>query len=257
MVVLLTLYFFVFGSITGSFLNVLIDRLPKKHYTLLGRSHCAHCKKTLSPFDLIPIFSYLFLRGKCRKCKAKIPPRIFLVECATGVFFAGLYLHFLLVGYSLQAFVYLLIIISSSIAIFFTDLEYGIIPDETLVLMGVTIVAYSLFFAPAELPIKLLTASGAFFLFFLLFLFTKGRGMGFGDVKLSFIMGLFLSFPKIVAGLYLAFLTGATVSIILVLWRKKSFKKGTIPFGPFIIASMLVAYFLGNQILAVFFRFFS
>ncbi|OIP57355.1 MAG: prepilin peptidase [Candidatus Levybacteria bacterium CG_4_10_14_0_2_um_filter_36_16] len=255
--VLFTLYFFVLGSIVGSFLNVLIDRLPKKNHTLLGRSHCVNCKKILSPLELVPLFSYLFLRGKCHKCKADIPFRIFFVEFSTGMFFSVIYLHFLLAGYSLQTFIYLLIIVSSSIAIFFTDLEYGIIPDEILFATGVTITAYTLLFAQNELSLKLLSAFAAFSLFFLLFLFTKGRGMGFGDVKLSFIIGFFLSFPRIVAGLYLAFLTGAVVSIILVIWKKKSFKKGTIPFGPFLIASMLVAYFFGNQILISFFQFFS
>ncbi len=239
---------FVIGATFGSFLNVVIDRLSTGRSIIFGRSYCEHCKKTLSAFDLLPIVSFVLLGGKCRYCHKKIPGRLFLVEIACGFTLSLISWWALDGGISFPGLLFLAVILFSFIGIFFADIEYGIIPDW-LVISGIL---GSLFFVISEkqpLMEHMLSAFGAGVFFFLLFAITKGKGMGFGDVKLSLFLGLFLGFPQIVIALYLAFLTGACLSIILVIWRKVRFFGGTIPFGPFLVASSIVAFFWGEIII--------
>ncbi len=241
-----TLLVFITGTIIGSFLNVVIDRFATKRSIFRGRSYCEFCKKTLEVRDLVPIFSYLLLKGKCRFCKKKIPVRLLLVELVSG-----LLLLFTFVIFGTQNILLLIIaglIVFTLTAIFFIDLEYGIIPDKLIIFLSFCVVMY-LFQLNLNYVNHLLAAVGSFVFFVTLFLVTKGRGMGFGDVKLSFELGLLLGYPLIVYGLYLAFLTGAIISIILVLWRKKSFRQGTVPFGPFLAASTLFVLFFGERII--------
>ncbi len=243
--------FFAFGATLGSFLNVLIDRLSTGRPFTRGRSYCEKCKKTLEFYDLIPLVSYILLRGKCRHCHAKIPIRLFFVELLSGLLFALLYTYLLMQNMSLVVLPFLFAVLWSYLGIFFADLQYGIIPD---LLVGVSIIASVLLVIISGQPLTthLLSAFGAFLFFVFLFLLTRGKGMGLGDVKLSFSMGLFLGFPLIVVALYAAFLTGASVAIILVIWRKIRFFGSTIPFGPFLIGGTFVSTFFGNQILQIF-----
>lgn len=263
---LLTCLFFLFlvGLCVGSFLNVVIDRIPNKESIIYSRSYCDKCKKKLSWQELIPIFSFFVLKRKCKSCKTLISWQYPIVELTTGLIFSITYL-FLISNfqfpisnqilnpnfqsiYHLSFIIYHLLIVSSLIAIFVTDLKYGIIPDKILAFMLVILLPYSVFFSNNFLLNYVFSALGAFAFFSLLFLITKGKGMGLGDVKLAFVMGLILGFPGIIVALYVAFLTGAIVSIILVLWGKKSFGKSTIPFAPFMVFGTFTVMFLGNQI---------
>jgi leader peptidase (prepilin peptidase) / N-methyltransferase len=253
--VLLTNLFLIFliGLCIGSFINVVIDRLPAGQSIVFGRSYCDKCKKQLEWQELIPIISFFILKRKCKSCKEKISWQYPFVEFATGIMLVATYLLLLAEGdlntsYYLVTIIYYLAITSSLIAIFATDLKYGIIPDKVLAFMLVVILPYSIFLNKIFLLNSFFSALGAFIFFFFLFLVTKSKGMGLGDVKLAFIMGLFLNFPNIIVALYTAFLTGAIVSIILVLWGKKRFGKSTIPFAPFMVFGTFVAMFLGNQI---------
>lgn len=243
---------FITGSFIGSFLNVVIDRLSTGRSIVFGRSYCEHCKKKLAPQDLIPIASYLLLKGKCRYCKSKIPFRLLVMEGLAGLTVSG-FLYMFLAGYiSLMPAILLSAIFLSCISIFFADIEYGIIPDGLVI----SICAFSLLYIFSEsmaLANHLLSAAATLLFFLGLFLITRGKGMGFGDVKLSFALGLFLGFPNILVCLYLAFLTGASFSIILVLWRKIRFFGGTIPFGPFLVISAIIAFFWGEVIMDQFF----
>jgi prepilin signal peptidase PulO-like enzyme (type II secretory pathway) len=124
-----------------------------------------------------------------------------------------------------------------------------VIPDKVVFPAMIISCLYLLFVNPFSLFINLVSAFGAFVFFFALFLITKGKGMGFGDVKLVFLLGLILGFPKIVLALYLAFLTGALSGIILIIWRKKRSLKETIPFGPFLIAGTIISLFLGDLLI--------
>ncbi|MCL4353499.1 A24 family peptidase [Patescibacteria group bacterium] len=148
---------------------------------------------------------------------------------------------------SLIILLYYLFIVSSLVVIFFTDLKYGVIPDK-VVFPGILIsLVYLFLIHNSLLPIRFIASAGAFLFLLFLHLITRGRGMGMGDVKFSFLMGLFLGFPKIVSAFYIAFLTGAVFSLILVLWRKKKFRGTTIPFGPFLVFGTLTAFFLGEK----------
>ncbi|MBI3069822.1 MAG: prepilin peptidase [Candidatus Levybacteria bacterium] len=246
---------FILGLAVGSFLNVLIYRLPR-NLSIFGRSFCPHCKKKIAWHDNIPLLSFAILGGKCRYCRSPISLQYPIVELTTAILFVLVFLfpnesikyQVLSIKY-LVSLGYYLLIISSLVAIFFIDLKHGIIPDK-IVYPAVVI---SLFFLISQylniLISHFLSATASFLFFFLLVLITRGRSMGMGDVKLAFLMGLFLGFPKIVIALYVAFLTGAAVSLILVLWGKKKFSGGTVPFGPFLVFGTLLAFFFGEVLL--------
>ncbi|MBI2028739.1 MAG: prepilin peptidase [Candidatus Levybacteria bacterium] len=252
------IFIFLVGTAIGSFLNVLVDRLPRGEGVFGGRSHCDKCKKDLAWYDLIPLFSFLILRGKCRYCHTPLSLYYPVVELTTGILFV---LVFVFLGARIMnqelrildyiTLVYYFIIISSLIVVFFTDLKYGIIPDA-IVAPSIFVSFPYLFFNHYSLILNHLLSGGGAFLFFLfLFLITKGRGMGFGDVKLSFLLGLVLGFPKIAVALYISFLTGAIVGCILIIWKRKRLHGTKIPFGPFLVFGTLLTIFLGEQIMQI------
>lgn len=248
------------GICIGSFLNVLIDRLPRKETILRGRSHCDSCKKVLSWKDLIPVFSFLFLRGKCRGCKSSIGLRTPLVELLTGFLFViTLYtLAFQTITIlSIITLLFYLFIISVLLVIFFCDIYYGIIPNAVLYPAFFVTVIFTLITKPHLFLSYLLCSLAAGGFFFLLFLITRGRGMGFGDVKYAFFLGFLLGFPQVIVALYIAFLTGAIIASILVLWRKKKFVGGTIPFGPFLVLGTIASLYGGNMLLGKILAFLS
>lgn len=177
--------------------------------------------------------------------------RLFVVELICAATLALIGFGYFNNYFTLPAAIFLGVTLFSFIGIFFADIEYGIIPDALVVVSFFSSVLY-LIATSAPLTTHFLSAVGSFLFFLILFLVTKGKGMGFGDVKLSLVLGLFLGFPNIIAALYMAFLTGAGVSIILVVWRKIRFFGGTIPFGPFLIVSAIVAFFYGEELIARF-----
>jgi len=266
------MFLFVLGLFVGSFLNVIIDRLPRKETIAKGRSHCEFCKKELTWYDLIPLFSFLFLKGKCRYCHKSIGVFYPIIEFSTGILFLttfvfvyGLNFQFSIFNFqsisqflifnslifnpqTLISLVYYLFIVSSFIIIFFEDLKFGIIPDKVIFPAIIITLAYLFTIHNSLFIIHLSSAFGAFAFFLALFLITRGKGMGFGDVKLVFLLGLILGFPKIILALYIAFLTGALLGIILILWKKKKSIKESIPFGPFLIMGSLIALFWGEFI---------
>jgi leader peptidase (prepilin peptidase) / N-methyltransferase len=244
---------FILGLCVGSFLNVLVDRLPKEESIVKGRSHCEKCKKELAWFDLIPLVSFLSLQGKCRYCRTPLSLYYPVVEFATGVLFVttlslsgGFRIYDLRFMISLG---YYLFITSSLIVVFFTDLKYGIIPDKVIVPAILISFLYLILNTNYLILPHLLSALGACLFFLILFLITKGKGMGFGDVKFAFLMGLVLGFPNIIVSLYIAFLTGAIVGCILIIWRKRKLKGASIPFGPFLVLGTFIAISWGELIL--------
>ena len=253
MTILTGIFLFVLGLCIGSFLNVLIDRLPQNKPVVFDRSRCDHCRHRLSWYDLFPLLSFILLKGKCRYCHKKISFQYPFLELFTAISFT-LMIRIIRVEFFWPYFLFLLIVISGLIVIFFADLKYRIIPDQVLIVLIAASFLFDLFYEQNLLLGHLLAAIvfGAFFL--ILFLFTKGKGMGFGDVKFAFFMGLFLGYPKIIVAFYLSFLTGAAVSLILILAGKKTMKS-TIPFGPFLIVSTIISQFMGNQLWEIFKRF--
>jgi len=254
----ITFILFIFGLFVGSFVNVVIDRIGKGETFVKGRSHCEFCKRDLKWFDLIPLLSFVFLKGKCRYCGKKLSYQYPLMEIVTGILFLFSFTYALsLFPFESVNFILVLlfsIVISCSLlSVFMIDLKYGIIPDNIIIFSSIVTFAYLLYFG--NFLQNFLTAIGSAAFFLLLMLITKGKGMGMGDVKFAFLIGLLLGFPLVAISVYLAFLTGAIVSIILILAGLKKFKKDTIPFGPFLAACTLLSFFIGNKILEILLKF--
>lgn len=245
---LISAFVFIFGLCIGSFLNCFIYRLEEEK-TMQGRSFCPNCKHVLSFLDLFPVFSFLFLGGKCRYCHKKISIQYPLSELATGILFLLIFNFLNPISTISQGiyFLYLLFITSALIIIFIYDLKHYLIPDKVLFPAIIISLIYNLIYYQNILNALLAVVIGSgFFLF--IFLISRGRAMGFGDVKLAILMGLLLGFPNILVALFLAFFFGAIIGLILMIYKAKSLKS-EIPFGPFLIAGTFIALLCGNQII--------
>src|SRR5579859_5242263 len=277
MVFLFDFVIFILGASVVSFLGVIVDRLASKEPIWKGRSHCDHCRHNLAAIDLIPILSYFLLKRKCRYCHKKLSWFYPIIELVTGLSYLVIVLAVFQqstvlltqIHYYLLTLYYFLLI-GALLVIFFADLRYGIIPFKMVVFaLLITLLWDILFsylsFTPLEVQLLGLqtnllpvfaSAIGASGFFLLLFLFTKGRGMGFGDVVYALLMGSILGFPRVILGLYLAFVTGAIVSLVLLIIKKKKLKGGTIPFGPFLVFGTYVSLLWGPQLIALFLKIF-
>jgi len=244
------------GLAVGSFVNVLIDRLPEGENVLIGRSHCDFCKKTLRWYELIPLFSFLIQRGRCLRCHKKLSIQYPIIELVAAIGFLILYSLFPSPpaggeGSFILLFSYWIIYLSL-LVIFVADLKTFIIPDSMVVLGLIGVMLRNFFTINHQLFTinYLLSALGASLFFLGLWYITKKKGMGLGDVKLAFLLGLLLGFPQIIVALYVAFLTGALVGVILILRGKKSLKSH-VPFGPFLILGYVVSVIFGAQLYAL------
>lgn len=259
---------FLLGLFFGSFFLVLADRLPRGEKVLMGRSHCEFCKKNINWMDLFPVISFIFLQGRCRYCKKKIGLRYPLVEVATGILFVLTYKLFILypMPYPLSPILYTLspmhyplfpipyyltlgfylFITGVFIVIFLSDMWYGIIPDA--VLLPAVIITFLFVILNFKFMIISYIFAGfaAFGFFLLLFLLTKGKGIGFGDVKLAFLSGLLTGLTGVIISMYMAFVAGAVVSLILIALGRKKLRGDTIAFGPFMLLGVYVSIFYGN-----------
>ena len=231
------------GLVIGSFLNVVIYRLPRGLGYVRGRSFCPKCKHKINWFDNVPVISFLILKGRCRFCGRKISWRYPLIELLAGALFYLSYLsHLSFLSY---------LLICGLVVIFFVDLEHQIIPDEIVIPLSVLFLGYRLLTNIQYLISNFLITGIVSFLFlYLIHLLTKGRGMGLGDVKLAFLMGLVLGFPKIVVAFYLAFLTGAFVGVILILLSRAKLKQ-KIAFGPFLVFGTIFSLLWGEKIVTL------
>ena len=245
--ILFYFYASIVAAFIGSFINVLIDRIPQKLSFVKGRSYCMSCKRQIRAHENIPVLSYIFLLGKCAGCSAIIPFRIFVVEVLSAIGVPLVIFISLSHGLTIPEVALRVVVFFVFEWIFFTDLEYGIIPDQSILVLFLCAL---LFFVldPRVIVPSLIAGIGACIFFALLFFGTRGRGMGFGDVKLSLALGLVLGHPGALVGLYGAFLTGSVISIILIVWGKKKFKKDSVPFGPFLVVSSLVALLYAQEI---------
>lgn len=237
---MLIAFLFVLGLLIGSFLNVCIYRMPKEESVVTPPSHCGSCNTRLKAADLVPVLSWVLLKGKCRYCGAAISPRYALVELLTGGLFAFLGWHY---GFSAEL-VPALALTAIFVAIFFIDLDHCIIPDE-LVIAGFVVTGLYLGWGAltGAFPLNLIDRGLGFLIGGGLYLFlavvTKG-GMGGGDIKLMAMLGFWLGSGGILWVVLLSSNIGAVASLLLIALKIKG-RKDFIPFGPFIvIAAMLV-----------------
>ena len=238
--------FFLLGLCLGSFLNVVVYRLNHGLSPLKGRSFCPKCKKKIIWYDNLPLLSFVLLRGRCRNCHSPISWQYPLVELATGILtLLTVYLSLFTLKSTGLAVAYHLLVAYALIALFVSDLLYQTLPDEIIYPTLGLIFAWTLF--RDDLLMALLAAVTAAAFFILLIVVTRGKGMGWGDVKLVGLMGLFLGFPGLLVALILAFLTGATTGVILVLLRKKRLGD-QISFGPFLASATWISLFWGQKI---------
>jgi len=237
---------FVLGLIFGSFFNVCIYRIPKNESILFPPSHCPNCGNRLKSIDLIPIFSFIFLRGKCRFCKGTISVRYPLVELLTGLLFLILFYKF---GYS-KEFLKYIVLSSLLIIISFIDLEHKLIPN-ILIFSGIifSISYYALFGLDRLLDAFWGATIGSGFIL-LIIIFTKGMGMG--DFFLFLMIGSFLGLRLTLLTLFLSFLLGGIAGILLIILGLKS-RRDYVPFAPFISLATLLSILFGNDILRWYF----
>jgi leader peptidase (prepilin peptidase)/N-methyltransferase len=251
MEVFLIFLFAILGLIVGSFLNVCIDRLPQNKSIVFPPSHCEACQHKLAAKDLIPLFSYLRLRGRCRYCQAAIPRRVFWVELATALIFALLCWH-----YGLSAELGVMIFYACLFTIIFViDLEQGLILNKVVypgMVVALLLALYPLpwLSEPMGMRIAYSALGGAigFAILLLIALVSRG-GMGWGDVKLAALIGLATGFPLVFLSIIMGAILGGIVAVALVIAKKKN-RRQTIPFGPFLAVAAMVTLLWGSNILS-------
>jgi leader peptidase (prepilin peptidase) / N-methyltransferase len=233
----------VLGAIFGSFLNVVIHRLPRHESVISPSSHCPGCDTPVRPYDNIPILSWLLLRGRCRSCGESISPRYPLVEAGTGVLCIGAVLaHTSVAGMALSVTLILIVVPAAVI-----DLEHRIIPNKITALGAVLAIVLGTALDPSGEPERLIAGAAAGG-FLLLAALAYPGGMGMGDVKLAAVMGLFLG-SAVAPAILIALIAGVLVGAV-VISRKGTVegRKTAIPFGPFLAFGALVAVFFGQDI---------
>lgn len=247
-------FFALLGMAVGSFLNVLIDRLPQGKSIFSPGSHCEACKQPLNARDLIPIFSYLWLKGRCRYCKAVISRRLPLVEAGSGVLFGYLVWHY---GFSADL----------AIAIFYgclflvlavIDLERGLILNKLVYPAMAIALTFSLLLSDLDIVPGLASTAGGggtgLGLFLIIVIVSRG-GMGFGDVKLAALIGLISGFPLVLVAVFLAVISGGLVAVSLLLLKIRG-RRQAIPFGPYLSLAAIITLLYGSGILDWYLGFF-
>jgi len=239
------IFVFLIGLVFGSFISAITWRIPRgiKILDLKARSICPRCKNEIKWYDNIPLLSFLILGGRCRSCKKKISARYPLIELSTALGFVAIsYLATGLDGlYSILIYLILFVILFS---IFVIDFEHQIIPDD-LVYLGITFVIISNLKSPVGSLLAGLTSAS---ILLLIHLITKGKGMGLGDVKFAVLGGMIVGLKLSLIWLFLAFLTGAVIGIILIIGKKADLKS-KIAFGPFLVITIPMTLIFGEKIL--------
>jgi leader peptidase (prepilin peptidase)/N-methyltransferase len=274
---------FLFGLAIGSFLNVVALRYDGDHFLFSnkkigGRSHCPHCKKTLRWFELIPLISFVVQGGRCRNCHAWIGWQYPIVELLSGIIFVAVPLRFQSLVISQPSFVFFsaiwIVVFEILLLVAYIDILLGIIPDElnvALIVAGFVEIwfvaqnfgignpsffgAYAAIFGlQANIWVNhvLAAAFGAAF-FGAIVAATRGKGMGMGDVKLAFPLGLLFGWPDIFIVSMLAFIIGGAFGIALIASGKKTMKSA-VPFGPFLVAAAAIAFFAGSSLFTWYFH---
>jgi leader peptidase (prepilin peptidase)/N-methyltransferase len=238
------------GLVIGSFLNVVIWRVPRGESVVSPPSHCPGCDQPIRPADNIPVVSWLLLRGRCRRCQTPISPRYPAVELATGILFVAFGVKFGAHA-ALAAFLYLAAV---GVALTVIDLDHQRLPDPLtlpsypvgVALLGIAAATG----AGADPFVRALIGMGALGGFYGIVWFIYPAGMGLGDVKLAGVLGLYLAWlgwGQLLVGAFAAFFVGAIVSVTVVALRGGD-RKTRVPFGPFMLLGVLIGIYAGHPL---------
>jgi len=254
-------FFIMLGMVVASFLNVCIDRLPARQSIIFPPSHCGTCGRRLSARDLIPVFSYLWLRGHCRYCRVPIPRRVLWVEIGTGLLFGYLFWHY---GWSVEL---PLVLFYSALFIVLAviDLEHQLIPNRIVYPATVVALVISIFLPPSRLInpdgqaaqlvesylpqlgiVQAAIGAGIGLVIFSLIALISRGGMGWGDIKMAALIGVITGY-FVLCSLLVAVVLGGVVAVILLLSGSKKRKEG-IPFGPFLSLATVLTLLWGNNL---------
>lgn len=234
-----TIVFFIFGTIFGSFYNVVGSRLPEGKSIISPPSHCSNCNHRLGFWELFPIISYIFLGGKCKNCKTHISIVHPLFELLTGIMFALVYYIF---GWSIESLIAIMFI-STLLIIIVSDFSYMIIPDEVLIFSSISLILIMLIFKGFEVTI--LSIFNGFISFGIMFLIKlvgdfifKRDSMGGGDIKLLFLFGLMLGWSNALICIFLGALIGLPIALVMTIKNSDN----VVPFGPFLSIAAIIIF---------------
>ena len=239
---------FTVGLLFGSFTNVIIARMPVGESIIFPPSHCPSCHKRLSAVDLVPVLSWLFLRGRCRYCQERISIRYPLVEILCALLFIGVYLRWGLSVTTLSGFIFSVILLAAA----FIDIDHWIIPDRLTypgIVIGLLLSFWTLGFLPA------LYGTLAFGGLMLVIALVSNGGMGGGDIKMAAAIGAFTGIKGAAVTLLMASLLGAIFGLGVMLINKTG-RKTPIKFGPFLALSAYIAYLFADTIFLWYLGFF-
>jgi leader peptidase (prepilin peptidase) / N-methyltransferase len=231
-----------FGLAIGSFLNVVAYRLPRGESLAVPRSRCTSCEQAIRPLDNVPVLSWLALHGRCRNCKVRISARYPAIEALTALVFAAV----VLVRGVGPELALELPFVAMLIAVAAIDFEHKIVPNKVLLPMAVWGLAGDALLRTGHLPELLISGAGAFLVLFTAALIHPA-GMGMGDVKLVGVMGLYLG-SAVAPALFIGFLSGSAVGVVLLVRYGMSARKMKVPFGPFLALGGLVALLVGPEL---------
>lgn len=252
MTFVLATFIFFFGASIGSFLNAVVWRLRTGESFVLSRSYCPKCRCTLSALDLVPVFSWLFLRGRCRRCRAGISAQYLLAELSVGALFlaaaaAAAPCGFAWTSDTLAVLLFQWLVIAGMTVVFIYDLRYMLIlRSVTWPLVAVGLVGNLML--GVSWSSLLLGAAVGFGFFWLQMVLSKGRWIGGGDLHMGLVMGLILGWPKVGLALWLAYVVGALMAGVLLL-RGRHGWKSQIPFGTFLAAATVFTVIYGDRII--------
>ena len=239
---------FIFGLVFGSFYTVVGERLPEGKSLINPPSHCPKCDHKLSFYELIPVFSYIFLRGKCHRCKSKIPVLSTLIEILTGTLFLLSYLKF---GLSID-FIISLVFTSMLVIVIVSDIRYMVICDEILVVGNILIFVLNIL--KSDFKMGLTSVLYGIICFFVMWfikilgdLIFKKESMGGGDIKLMFTFGLVMGISSSITSIFLASFIGLPISLIMI----KSNSSHEIPFGPYLSIAALILFLSGIDVISL------
>ena len=236
----------VFGAVLGSFLNVVIHRLPRGESLVHPRSRCPSCGTQIAGYDNIPIVSWLLLRGRCRHCKAPISPRYPAVELITALVFAAVVL---VRGFD-DDLIIELPFVAALIALAGIDFDHKLLPNKIVYPLAAWGIVAVLIADRDDILEHLVAGAGAF-LFLFVAVLAYPRGMGMGDVKLAGAMGIYLG-ASVIPGLLIAFLTGSVVGIAILAREGTEARKKALPFGVFLALGGIVAVLCGPELIDVY-----